>query len=247
MANTTVSKVTISKDNANALVNRVIDGLRVVNKGYLSIAGDVCRLYDTKAFEVLGYENFDAMCRDLFDMSHGTTVGIRKVFSLYGSKSSKTGEYTIPDKYTEFGYTKLLLFATDKEKFAKANINPIEEFDPKMTIGEIKSTLKGLLDDKAKEQDANAIDTDGSIIDNEAEAPQTEAEAPQTEAEAEAPQTEAEAKEATPLERMANLISEAKALKEMSEMNNWLKPEKLALFDAIIANAKDLQKLLKKS
>ena len=125
-----------------------------------------------------------------------------------------------------------------------------------MTIGEIKSTLKGLLDDKAKEQDANAIDTDGSIIDNEAEAPQTEAEAPQTEAEAEAPQTdpeaeapqtEAEAKEATPLERMANLISEAKALKEMSEMNNWLKPEKLALFDAIIANAKDLQKLLKKS
>ena len=239
MANTTVSKVTISKDNANALVNRVIDGLRVVNKGYLSIAGDVCRLYDTKAFEVLGYENFDLMCRDLFDMSHGTTVGIRKVFSLYGSKSSKTGEYTIPEKYTEFGYTKLLLFATDKDKFEKANINPIEEFDPKMTIGEIKATLKGLLDDKAKDQDANAIETDGSIIDTE------NAENTENTENTEAPQTEIE--EHTPLERMENLISEAKTLKEMAELNNWLKPEKIALFDAIIANAKDLQKLLKKA
>ena len=62
MANTTVSKVTITKDNANVLVSNIREGLRTINKGYLGIAPDVQKLYDTKAFEVLGYKNFDEMC-----------------------------------------------------------------------------------------------------------------------------------------------------------------------------------------
>ena len=237
MANTTVSKVTISKDNANVLVNRVIDGLKVVNKGYLSIAGDVQRLYDTKAFEVLGYKNFDDMCTNLFDMSHGTTVGIRKVFSVYGSKSSKTGEYTIPEKYAEFGYTKLLLFATDKDKYKLANIDPIESFDPKMTIGEIKATLKGLLDNKAKNQDANAIDTDGSIIDNgdnvSRETSESEGEG-NSEGEGE--------KEATAKDIITDMLGECKALETLMAD---LKPEKKILIEGIVSNLKELKKFAK--
>ena len=232
MANTTVSKITISKDNATKLVSTVRDGLALVNKGYLVITPEVARLYDTKAFEVLGYRNFDELCMNEFGMSHGTTVGIRKVFARFGTKSSKDGSYSIPEQYLEWGYTKLLLFATDESKFKLANIDPLTEFNPSMTIGEMRSALKLALDDKANEQEKNAIDTDGSIIDNSEATEATEA---------------TEVKELTPLERMANLISEAKALKEMTENNNWVKPEKLALFDAIIANAKDLEKLLKKA
>ena len=159
MANTTVSKITITKDNATTLVNNIRDGLRTINKGYLAIAPDVQKLYDTHAFEVLGYENFDKMCTDLFEMSHGTTVGIRKVFGHFGSKSSKDGSYCIPEKYLEWGYTKLLLFATDDKKFKEANINPLEAFNPSMTIGEMKLALSTALADKAKEQDENAIET----------------------------------------------------------------------------------------
>ena len=227
MAKTTLSKVTISKDNANIIVNRVIDGLKVVNKGYLAIAGDVNRLYDTKAYEVLGYENFDKMCADLFDMSHGTTVGIRKVFGVFGSKSSKTGEYTISEKYLDFGYTKLLLFATDKAKFDAVNINPIEEFDPKMTIGEIKATLKGLLEDKAKIQDENAIDTDGSIIDNSESNESNESN---------------ESIEKSDKDVIQEMIVSTKAL--MLTMS-YLKPEKACLLEAIEANLKELKKLAK--
>ena len=164
--NTTVAKITISKDNANKLVATVKDGLALVNKGYLAITPDVAKLYDTKAYEVLGYKNFDDLCVNEFGMSHGTTVGIRKVFALYGTKSSKDGSYSIPDKYTEFGYTKLLLFATDKKKFDEAGINPIEEFSPKMTIGEMKSHLKAILEDKADKQDATAIDTTATEAEN---------------------------------------------------------------------------------
>ena len=50
MSNTTVSKITISKDNATVLVNNIQNGLKTINKGYLAIAPDVQKLYDTHAF-----------------------------------------------------------------------------------------------------------------------------------------------------------------------------------------------------
>lgn len=167
MANTTVSTVTITKVTANTLIDSIRDYLKVVNKGYLSIAPDLQKLYDTKAFEVLGYKNFDDLCDNMFDMSHGTTVGIRKVFKLYGVK--RGSEYMIPDKYLEYGYTKLLWFATDAEKFKNANINPIDVFTPDMSLAAMKNALTLTLANKAKEQDENAIETDGSIIDNQSD------------------------------------------------------------------------------
>ena len=172
MTNTTVSTVTITKENANILINSIRDNLKVVNKGYLSIAPDLQKLYDTKAFEVLGYKNFDDLCDNMFDMSHGTTVGIRKVFKLYGVK--RGNEYIIPDKYLVFGYTKLLWFANDAEKFKNANINPIEIFDPSMSLAAMKNALTLTLANKAKEQDKNAIEANGSIIDNQSDGNQSD-------------------------------------------------------------------------
>ena len=49
MPNTTVSKVTITKDNATVLVENIREGLRTINKGYLAIAPDVQKLYDVLA------------------------------------------------------------------------------------------------------------------------------------------------------------------------------------------------------
>ena len=222
--NTTVSKITISKDNATKLVTSVKDGLALVNKGYLSITPDVARLYDTKAYEVLGYKNFDELCVNEFGMSHGTTVGIRKVFALYGSKSSKDGSYTIPEKYTEFGYTKLLLFATDAKKFEQAGINPIEEFNPKMTIGEMKEALKVKLEDKAKEQDASAIDTTATEVAEDT--------------------TATEVAEYNAIENIDYMLELAKKVREQLTEKK-VKPEKMALLDAIETNLKDLKKVAK--
>ena len=243
MASTTVSKITISKDNADALVNSIRDGLRTINKGYLTIAPDVQKLYDTHAFEVLGYKNFDAMCTDLFEMSHGTTVGIRKVFAIYGSKS-KDGKYTIPEKYQEWGYTKLLLFATDKDKFKDANIDPLTAFNPSMTIGEMKMTLATALADKAKEQDTNAIETTAE----ETTAEETTAEETTAE-ETTAEETTAElmtmADWATnPKAYCEQIINDMTALKGLLE--NDIKPEKLAILDGAIAYMKEIKKAIKK-
>ena len=223
MSNTTVSKITISKDNANNLVTSIRDGLALVNKGYLTIAPDVQKLYDTHAFEVLGYKNFDDLCLNEFGMSHGTTVGIRKVFGLYGSKS-KDGKYVIPEKYIEWGYTKLLLFATDAQKFKDANIDPLTEFNPSMTIGEMKMSLATALADKAKEQDVNAIETT---------AEETTAEAKTFEEKSKDPKAFCD-----------DIIKDMDDLKSI--LDNVIKPEKMAILDGAIAYMKEVKKAIKK-
>ena len=229
MANLATTKTNeISLAGAQTLVSSIRDGLALVNKGYLAIAPDVAKLYDCKGYKALGYRNFDEMCTLEFGMSHGTTVGIRKVFDKFGSVS-KDNKYTIPDKYTEYGYTKLLLMA-DK-KFEDAGINPIDTFTPDMTIAEMKDALKAKLEDKAEKQDESAIestatikeDIEKSIIDNSE------------------PAEVAEDAPATLADKASEIIELVKELQ--SEVN--LKPEKMALFDAVLANMKEIKKLVK--
>ena len=234
MANTTVSKVTITKDNANVLVSNIREGLRTINKGYLGIAPDVQKLYDTKAFEVLGYKNFDEMCTDLFEMSHGTTVGIRKVFARFGSKSSKDGSYCIPEKYLEWGYTKLLFFASSKSDFEKANINPLEVFTPSMTMGEMKLALTTALTDKATQQDKNAIETTASEVDeNENETTASEFQSMTLEDWATNPKAYCD-----------QIINDMNALHGI--LKNSMKPEKLTILEGAIAYMKEVKKAIKK-
>lgn len=230
MANLATTKTNeISLAGAQTLVASVKDGLALVNKGYLAIAPDVAKLYDCKGYKALGYRNFDELCTLEFGMSHGTTVGIRKVFDKFGSVS-KENKYTIPDKYAEYGYTKLLLM-TDK-KFEDAGINPIETFTPDMTISEMKDALKAKLEDKAEKQDKSAIestatikeDIEKSIIDNSEDAADT-----------------VEDVEASPIDRANEIIELVKQLQ--SEVS--LKPEKMAYFDAVLANMKEIKKALK--
>lgn len=229
MANLATTKTNeISLAGAQNLVASVKDGLALVNKGYLAIAPDVTKLYDCKGYKALGYRNFDEMCALEFGMSHGTTVGIRKVFDKFGAVS-KDNKYTIPDKYAEYGYTKLLLM-TDK-KFEDAGINPIETFTPDMTIAEMKDALKAKLEDKAEKQDNSAIestatikeDIEKSIIDNSESA------------------EVAEDTPATLADKASEIIELVKELQ--SEVN--LKPEKMALFDGVLANMKEIKKLVK--
>ena len=227
MANLATTKTNeISLSGAQMLVTSVKDGLALVNKGYLAIAPDVTKLYDCKGYKALGYRNFDEMCTLEFGMSHGTTVGIRKVFAKFGTVS-KENKYTIPDKYAEYGYTKLLLM-TDK-KFEEAGINPIETFTPDMTISEMKDALKVKLDDKAEKQDNSAIESTGTIKEDIEKSIIDNSEEPIEDVVAE------------PTDRVVEIIELVKQLQ--SEVD--LKPEKMVLFDSILANLKEIKKAIK--
>ena len=231
MASTNLSTVKtneISLKGAEDLRDSIKKGLALVNKGYLAITPDVAKLYDCKGFKALGYKNFDEMCALEFGMSHGTTVGIRKVFERFGTVS-KENKYTIPDKYTEYGYTKLLLF-TDK-KFAETGIDPIAEFTPDMTIAEMKEALKLKLEDKADKQDKTAIDTTAEEV------------AENTTAEEVAESTTAEeTEEVTAKSIIDNMMADLKTLEKLMAD---LKPEKKLLLEGIDYNLKELKKLAK--
>lgn len=144
--------------------------LNGINKGYLSIAPLVAEVYDNEYYIALGYRNIDDYAKAEHEMSHGTLVGLRKVFARFGSvKENEDGtkSYIIPEKYTEWGYTKLLLIANDEKNFKDAGIEPFEVFKPSMTIKEMKAELQLKLADKAEKQDADAIDTNGEIVNND--------------------------------------------------------------------------------
>lgn len=233
MANTSLATQKtneLSAQGAQTLVNSVKDGLKLVSQGYLAITPDVAKLYDCKGFKALGYKNFDELCTMEFGMSHGTTVGIRKVFDKFGSVT-KENKYVIPDKYLEYGYTKLLLF-TDK-KFAETGIDPIAEFTPEMTIAEMKDALKAKLEDKAEKQDKSAIDTTAEDVSRETSENPEKSIIDNSESSAE---VELDVKQ-----MIADIIAEVEEVRKLTN----LKPEKDCLFDGVITNLKDIRKSIK--
>ena len=93
-----------------------------------------------------------------------------KEAGLYKENEDGTKSYTIPEKYTDWGYTKLLLITNEEQSFKDAGIEPFEVFKPTMTIKEMKAELQLKLAEKAEKQDADAIDTKGEIVNDNASA-----------------------------------------------------------------------------
>lgn len=158
-----------AQERMTVIDNTIENHLNGINKGYLSIAPLIAEVYDNDYYVVKGYKNIDDYAKAEHEMSHGTVSGLRKVFDRFGSSKENedgTKTYTIPEKYTAWGYTKLLLIASDEQKFKDAGIEPFEVFTSDMTIKAMRETLALKLDEKAKQQDANAIDTDGKEVDN---------------------------------------------------------------------------------
>ena len=156
-----------AQERMTVIDTTIEDHLNGINKGYLSIAPLIAEVYDNDYFVVKGYKNIDQYAEAEHAMSHGTVSGLRKVFARFGSTKENedgTKTYTIPEKYTEWGYTKLLLIASDEQKFKDAGIEPFEVFTSDMTIKAMKDALSLKLEEKAKKQDENAIDTTASEV-----------------------------------------------------------------------------------
>ncbi len=232
----TKKELTMSVKVAEQLRDNISERMASVGKAYMSIITDFARLYDGKGFKALGYKNIDECATMEWGMSHGTTVGLRKVWQLVGVKTTDS-KYIIPEKYQEWNYTQLLCIAQNKEDFEKANIKPFEVFTPNMKVKDMVSALQLALDEKVKAE-AEAIEAEAT----EAEATEAEAEA-EVEAEAEA---EAEAETNNLYDYIKNLTSELKYVKEVAS-EKGAKVEKIVLIDGAIANINTFSDYLKKS
>ena len=167
----TPEMLAMAQERMTVIDASIEEHLNRASLGYLAIAPLIAEVYDNDYFVVKGYKNIDQYAEAEHAMSHGTVSGLRKVFARFGSTKENedgTKSYVIPDKYLEWGYTKLHLIASDEKKFEEAGINPFEVFTSDMTIKTMRETLALKLEDKAKKQDENAIDAEGKEVDKSA-------------------------------------------------------------------------------
>lgn len=163
----TPEMLAMAQERISAIDASIEEQLSLASKGYLAIAPLIAEVYENDYFVVKGYKNIDQYAEAEHGMSHGTVSGLRKVYTRFGSTivhEDGTKTYTIPDKYMEWGYTKLDLIASQEKNFKDAGIEPFEVFTPDMTLKTMRETLALKLEDKAKKQDANAIDTTGADV-----------------------------------------------------------------------------------
>lgn len=154
-----------AQERISVIDANIEEHLNLASKGYLAIAPLIAEVYDNDYYVVKGYKNIDQYAQAEHGMAHGTVSGLRKVFNRFGVRTENndgTWNYSISDKFMDWGYTKLDLIASNEEKFKDAGIEPFEVFTPDMTLKTMRETLALKLEEKAKDQDDNAIDTTAS-------------------------------------------------------------------------------------
>lgn len=238
-----------AQERMQAIDASIEEHLNLASKGYLAIAPLIAEVYDNDYYVVKGYKNIDQYAEAEHAMSHGTVSGLRKVFTRFGSTKENedgTKSYTIPEKYLEWGYTKLHLIASDEKKFEEAGIKPFEVFTPDMTIKAMRETLAFKLEEKAKDQDENAIDTTAEETNNNAtgNGATTEADNKTAEADSASATVTAESREEIFKAYHAELLRQA------TELATFLEREPKEVYqvaDTIVGYIKTLEKTYNKA
>lgn len=113
--------VAISEKEVNATIKRVQNKINSIEKGYLSIIGDVAKLKEADAHKTRNFKNFYIMCQELFGMSRGTVHNLLSIYERFGD-----GNYQLTDEAKEMSVRQMLeIIANEKnskiETTAEAN------------------------------------------------------------------------------------------------------------------------------
>lgn len=98
------AKTEVVKIDAKAVetvVKRIATKIGSIEKGYLSIAGDVARLRDMTAWKETGHKNIYELCADKFGMARGTVSNLCSIYDRFGDGNYKLGEEADGKKLTE--------------------------------------------------------------------------------------------------------------------------------------------------
>lgn len=107
----------------NDAIERVSKKIENIGKGYLSIVGDVARLYDLKAWKVTGHKNIYELCADKFGMARGTVANLRAVFDRYGDRET----YKLTDECDGMSLREMLAQIASENKAALEDKNGTSE------------------------------------------------------------------------------------------------------------------------
>lgn len=102
--------VAISEKEVNATIKRVQTKINSIEKGYLSIIGDVAKLKEADAHKTRNFKNFYIMCQELFGMSRGTVHNLLSIYERFGD-----GNYQLTDEAKEMSVRQMLeIIANEK-------------------------------------------------------------------------------------------------------------------------------------
>lgn len=75
----TENALQLSATEIDKSITRIEKEVSKISKGYINIAGDVAKLYDSNSYKEKGYKNIYDMCGDLFGMARGTVSNLRNI------------------------------------------------------------------------------------------------------------------------------------------------------------------------
>lgn len=95
--------VEISEKDVNAAIKRVQNKINSIEKGYISIIGDVAKLKAADAHKTRNFKNFYIMCQELFGMSRGTVHNLLSIYERFGN-----GNWELVDEAKEMSVRQML-------------------------------------------------------------------------------------------------------------------------------------------
>lgn len=131
-------KIYLPKEEATAIIEKVQKTLSKIEKGYLSIAGDVARLRDGKAWKKTGHKNLYDLCAECFGMSRGTVSNMCQIYDRFGD-----GDYKLEKEAGEKKVTELLsIIKEEKEPEKKPEEIGEQVIEEKPKKGKRKRTVQ---------------------------------------------------------------------------------------------------------
>lgn len=103
----------------NAAINRVNKKIESIQRGYISIVGDIAFLKESKAHELNGYNSFYTFCEDKFGISRGMVHNLLSIYERYGE------HYDLTDEAKELSCRQML--AQIKEEKQSQQVKPKQE------------------------------------------------------------------------------------------------------------------------
>lgn len=143
-------------------ITRIEKEVSKISKGYINIAGDVAKLYDSKAYKEKGYKNIYDMCVDLFGMARGTVSNLRNINERFCI------DYKINPLYNSYSMRALLtmikLKVTDEEV---ALLNITSDLSATEITAIIKDARGIAIEDKESVNESASENVSASTIESE--------------------------------------------------------------------------------
>lgn len=91
-----------TEEKVNRTVAKIEKKIGTIEKGYLSIIGDVAYLAEHDGHKVTGHKNIYELCKDKFGMARGTVHNLLAIYEHFGEN------YALKDDYKEISLRKML-------------------------------------------------------------------------------------------------------------------------------------------